>query len=241
MKSQTRILRIFSSLLLAAGLLLGLAFTAMATASDLESAIFVTGLPSDERLTSLRCPVVMTPNETVKVSAKISNSSDRARLRTVRAQISIGLSNLTREEETHFEQPAGDSRVVEWVVTPEDAVYGERMVLVQVHSLRNSPLPSEAATCGIMLVNLPGITGQQLLNAYFGITLAALTVGGGLWLYAFRPLEGRMARLAGGLGTLVAITLGGMVVSLMGVWILGIAAVLLTVLGGASIVGSYAR
>lgn len=241
MQNSSGLLRIVSSLLLALGLLLGLAFTAVAAAGDLESAIFVSGLPSDERLANLRCPVMMTTSETAKVSAKISNPSDRTRLRTVRAQISMGLSNLTREVEERFEQPAGDTREVVWMVTPEDAALGERMVLVQVHALRNSPLPSQGGSCGILLVDMPDFTGQQLLNLYFGLTLAALTVGGGLWLVAFQPLEGRTARLAGGLGTLVVITLAGMTVSLMGVWLLGIVAVLVAILAGASIVGSYAR
>jgi hypothetical protein len=238
---NSKLLQILSSVLLAAGLVMGLTFSAVATIGDLESAVFISGLPAEERLTSLRCPMVMNADEVGHIRAHVSNTSDRPRLRTVRAQISIGLSNLTREEEVHFEQPAGETREVTWTVTPEDAAYGESLILVQVYSLPNSPLPSYSGSCGIMLVNIPGLTGAQIVSVFFGVTLASLAGGMGLWLASHRPLEGRTAKLAGGLGALTGFTLAGMFASLAGIWLIGIAAVALSIIAAASIFGAFAH
>ncbi|MBI3158646.1 MAG: hypothetical protein HYZ26_03475 [Chloroflexi bacterium] len=238
---NSKIIQILSSLLLAIGLLLGLAFTAVATIGDLESAVFVSSLPAEERLTSLRCPMVMNTDEVGHIRAHLSNTSDRPRLRTVRAQISIGLSNFTREEEMQFEQPAGETREVSWTVTPEDAAYGESLILVQVYAVPNSPLPSFSGSCGIMLVNIPGLSGAQIVGVFFGVTLVSLVAGLGLWLASHRPLEGRSAKLAGGLGTLAGLTLAGMFGSLTGIWLIGIAAVALSIVAAASIFGTFAH
>ncbi|TAK10663.1 MAG: hypothetical protein EPO32_14510 [Anaerolineae bacterium] len=239
--NNNKIVQLLGGLVLVVGLLMGLGFTAVATVGDLESAIFVSGLPADERLASLRCPLVMNAGETANVTADITNHSDRARLRTVRAQISIGLSNLTREEEAHFEQPAGETRQLAWEVTPEDAAYGESLILVQVYSVPNSPLPSLSGSCGIMLVNIPGLTGQQIVGVFFALTLLCITVGGGMWLASHRPLEGRAARQATGLGTLTAFVILGMAGSLTGIWIIGLAAVVLAIILSASLFGTFAR
>lgn len=213
-------MRILSVVLFSVGLVLGMVFSAGALWADLEAFLFDPPISVDEPLKTLRCPVIITAQESGTVSATFTNPSDRAVLRLVRAHISRGFASLMREVENQFELEPGATHKVEWAVTADDAAWGH-FILVRVHVLRNNPLPSRSGSCGVLVVNLPGLTGNQVVVLPFVVSLLTMVIGIGLWAARSKSSEGRIPDLTRPMSGLAAIVLAAMVASLLGWWVVG--------------------
>jgi len=219
-QDSSKTVLILSAVLFCLGLLLGGAFTVATVWADLEAALFDPSLDADEALSSLRCPVLITGQETGQVSATFANSSSRALLRTVRAHISYGFVTLMREEEEQFTLEPGESRRLEWAVTAEDAAW-RHFVLVRINELRNSPLPSRTGTCGILVLNVPGLSGNQVVFLAGATAVLSMIVGVVLWAAGRRAASKQVPDLTRSMSVLVALMLAAMVISSRGQWMVG--------------------
>ncbi len=223
------------------GLLLGMAVSGGVLWGDLEASLFDSALGADEPLKTLRCPVILTSRETGTVSATFTNPGDRAVVRLIRAHISNGFVTLMREVSDRLALEPGETRKLEWTVTPDDAAWGH-FILVRVHVLRSSPLPSYTGSCGVLVMNLPGLTGNQII--VLTLLLSALSTMAGVALVAAgsRPPRGRAPGLIRGMGSLAVLGLATLLSSLVGWWMAGILLLLLTLIVAVSIIGwSVAR
>ena len=231
---QGRTGRILSVILFSVGLLLGLAFSAAAVWADLEASLFDSALGADESLKTLNCPVIITPKESGVVSARFGNPSDRAVLRTVRAHISYGFATLIREASTQFVLEPGESRKLEWEVGSDDAAW-ERLVLVRINVLRNHPLPSVTGSCGILVMNLPVLTGGQFVALILTLSLLGIAAGAALWASERSSWTARMQALTIPLAVLTALVLAAMLTGALGWWALGLLLILFTLILAASV------
>ncbi len=217
MRIPNRVTRTLGVFVFALGLLLGLAFSALVTWAALEANLFAaTPGSGDEPLTTLKSPIIMTTRESGTIVATFSNPSEFTLLRTIRVHISSGFVTLVREESAQFTLGPGESRELQWTVTPQDAAWG-RLILVRVHELRNHPLPARTGSCGILVVDLPYVTGDQVVILTIGSSLLLMLGGMGLWALGSRPLRG-LRPVDYGLVGLAGIVFVGMLVSLTGWW-----------------------
>ena len=145
---------------------------------DIEAFVFNAAIRSERPLSTLRCPAIITPKDKAVVSARILNSSDRELEMLVRTNISDGYVIFLREVPTTFTLQPGESDIVKVPISMEDAAY-DRVVLVRMHQISRGSLPYKNASCGVIVFDLPWITGRQFVFAFFGLgtILSALGLG----------------------------------------------------------------
>jgi len=230
MKVSKKVKRTLGAILFSLGFVVGFVVFAGTVWADFEGAMFDTSIKGETSLRTLRCPVIITGNETGTVSAAFHNPLDRPLQYSVRTRISQGFVTLMREEKELLPVAPGETERLEWTVTADDAAYGS-VVLVKVLLMGNYPLPSRQATCGILALGVSFLSGDQLLALGVAVSLVGMALGGGLWLAGNRPLgEGPQTDLARGMGALAGSVLVGMFVGLVGSWLLGGIVILVTTL-----------
>lgn len=211
-------MRILSIALFGIGLLLGMGFVAATVWADLEASLFEPTKAAQERLGTLRCPLIITPQEAGTISTTLSNPTERALRQTVRGTISHGFSSLMREVDAQFTLEPGETRKAEWTVTAADAAW-RHFILVRVNVLRNFPLPFRSGSCGVLVMNLPGLTGNQIVVLWFAASLMSMVAGLALWSRAIKSSPGPLPDLTRPLILLGAIVAASMLGSLIGWWL----------------------
>lgn len=196
---------------------------------DLEASLFATAMVADEPMRSLRCPVMITAEETGIVRASVSNKSERTVTRSVRTNISLGFVTLMQEDSDLITLAPGETRQLSWEVTEADSVWG-RLVLLRVHLLRSGLLPSQSSACGIMTVNVTGFTGNQIVAMMFFIALTGIGVGGWLWRTSHPIANDQVIRRFWRMVLLGTLVLATLIVGLAGVWIVGVILILATII-----------
>jgi hypothetical protein len=225
-------------LLFSVGLLLGMALFGAIVWADFEAVLFDPGLQQDAPLRSLRCPVMIARSETGSVTASLSNPLDRSTERYVRAHITDGYITLMREVNRSVSLAPGERQRLEWEVTGDDAAF-ERFILVKVILRGRYPLPSRQGTCGILVVDVPYLTGEQVFGLAFGASLLCMIGGLVLWTRASQPLGQRERQAARAMGVLAAGVLLGTTVGLVGWWLPGFIIFLIMLLGIGVMLGHF--
>ena len=238
MSSKNKTIRTLGVLIYSVGVLLGMALLGIVVWGDFESAMFDPTIKQDAPLNTLRCPVMMTKTETGTVTATFTNPLDRPIELYIRAHISEGYVTLMREINTELPLDVGETKPLEWTVTPDDAAFG-RLILVKVTVNRKYPLPSRQGTCGILVVGLPYFTGNQIFTFALVASLLSMVAGAGLWVNANRPLSGPGLDVTRAMGTLAGFVLVGTIVGLRGSWMFSGLIFVVTVLLIGAIIGYF--
>lgn len=230
MKVNNKISGTLGAFLFAAGFVVGFVVFAALVWADLEAAVFDTSIKGDKSLRTLRCPVLITEDEMGTISAAFHNPLDRPVNFFVRTRISDGFVTLMREDKEILRVEPGATERLEWTVAADDAAY-DMVVLVKVLLMGHYPLPSRQATCGVLTLDVPFLSGRQIVALSIATSLVFMALGGGLWLASNRPLneETQIGR-ARGMGALAASVLVGMLVGFVGSWLLGLIVVIVTAL-----------
>jgi hypothetical protein len=220
------------------GIFLGIALSAIAVWGDLEASLFDTSIRGDEAL-AIKCPVMLTTKEEAgTVSAAFTNSLSRPVTFTIRTNISQGYVTLIKKINSKLHLAPGETQILKWPVNPDDAAYG-RFILVRVYRSAKYPLPSRDGACGILVVDLPYLSGNQIFAFILATSLLGMGGGLGLWVVVNRPLSRPKRDVARAMGVLAGCVLGGMIASLSGRWLLGLFIFVLTVLLGGAMVGHF--
>lgn len=214
-------------MLFVVGLLMALTLGALAIWGDFEASLFDISIRAESSLNSLRCPILITPHEQGQVSAAFRNTGERPINRPVRARISDGFVTLIREENVQLPLQPGEQKRQHWDISPADAVYDGWLILVRVSTLRQAPMPSQSNTCGVLVLNLPGVQGWAVVSAWLSMGLAAMFGGAFLW-WRHKPTTTRERPLVLAAGANALVVLAVLVCGLTGQWLLGI--VLLAIL-----------
>ncbi len=189
---------------------------------DMEAGVFDAGTSSsaDGRIKSLRCPIMITADETARVTARFTNSADQPESFLVRSRISEGFVTMVREDTEQVTIEPGADVEFSWPISAADAVFG-RMVLVRVLATRSALSPARESACGTLVLGIPGasISGRWLFIPSVLIGLTLVGAGGGAWLARKRPLLGRERSTARRVGLLSLIILGSLAYGIAGLWL----------------------
>ena len=221
MKPNNGTLRAVGLILFVTGVLLGMALFGVSTWADFESTFYfgygVTGVKS----LHLSCPPILTSTESKSVTAYIRNTTDRQLEPSIQTDISNILA--VRSDRTPITVPAHQTVPFRWALTNEDVVFGH-LILVHIYQFQSFINPSADATCGILYLNLSGVTGMQIFLLALAGTLLGIVGGLVLWARNSEPLEGRTRRQMRGMIFLAAIVGLGLVFGWAGWWGAGILA-----------------
>lgn len=209
-----------SVVLYSLGCLIGIILYGGTVWGDYEASLFAPTLIAEKSLTTLRCPVMMAPSETATVKAAFTNSLDRTSRLFIKTHISAGYVTLKQEHEIFLDLLPGETQELQWEVTSDNAAWG-RFVMVRVYQDRRYPVPSKGASCGIMVVNFPGLSGSQLHTVVTLSSILLMSIGGGLWVSKNRPLEGKNKTKAQFMAGFAIVVAAGIVVSILGWWLVG--------------------
>lgn len=148
---------------------------------DIEAFVFNAAIKSNKSLSTLSCPSIITPKDNAVVSAKIQNSSDRELQMLIRTNISDGFVILMKEISITLTLKPGESDTVSVPIYVEDAAY-DRVVLVRMHQIRRGSLPYRNASCGVIVFDIPFMTGKQIVVSI--LILGTILSGVGFWLFS---------------------------------------------------------
>lgn len=224
-------------LLFILGIVLGVLLAGVAVWGDLEAFLFDSAITPEAPLTTLRCPILMTSAQTATVGITLRNTGDRPTSFYVRTHISLGFVTLMSEENSRLPLEPGQSGRLEWPIYPGDAAF-RRVILVRVHVLPTAPFPYRAASCGIVLVDLPGLLPGDAWYA-IGLLLGLACAAGGmaLWIVGNRPLQGRALLVARVQGALLGVVGLSVLFAVLKLWLVGLIGIIVTVLLAGVIIG----
>ncbi len=170
--------------------------------------------------------------------AEITNIDKKPLTIEVRAHVTDGFVTLMNEYITDVPLEPGETQTVDIPIRPEDAAYG-RLILVRVHQMKELSNPYKNASCGVVLVNIPFLTGTQFVILV--ILLSALLTIGGLVLWALhsRPIVLKRKRTFTSLLIFVALSVALATVALIGGWIIGAVLTAVWVLMGISLIYQF--
>lgn len=227
MGAPSSFLRRIGYLLFAIGFLIGLWLLGGIVWANLEAGLLASG-DVGENLSSLRCSLVVTPNEMARARVTLENPLDRPIDRFVRwriAQRHVLLVDQFRD--TASLQP-GEKQTLERDVSPSSGVYGGRFLMVGVYVGSTYPLPAMEGSCGVWVIPVTRLDGMQIL--VFGNLAALLGMALGLLLVRRNP-SGPGGVSGGAFATMLVIYVIGMGATLaLRWWAIGGAAVLLMIL-----------
>ncbi len=229
MKNRNKAFRTLSVGLYAIGVVLAMALSMGGIWADLEASMFDRAMDADGRLSSFRCPTIMTVDRPTAVRATLSNPFDRPIEHNIRVHISVGRLTYMREERATVSLASGERQRLEWPISVEDAAYGS-IVLVRAYLFPKYPQPDRNLSCGVLVLDVPFLTGGQLVALV--ITLSVLAMGGGLaiWYTQNQPLIGRDMRIATALAILAFVVLATVALTLAEFWIPALGALIISLL-----------
>ena len=217
------------------GVAVGFFLICVATWADVEASAYDFPRLANAGLNGLRCPVLMTPDETGIISLDVSNPTGNQISPAIKVLISTRL--LPEEFLEGIQLRSGESKRLEWAVNAEHIDLGN-FILAKVLLYSAYPLPSREATCGIFVLNLPG-TGRVLVPVL--MVLSFLSMGWGLYnLNRLRAVHGRLNKYMGLITFLTIIISLGLVLSFIGGWLSSVLVLVVALLLIIILLGSFA-
>jgi hypothetical protein len=196
------------------GVLVGLFLILIAAWADMESTSYGFARLANAGLRGLSCPVLMTRDETRMISLSVSNKTDGRISPSIKTQISTSL--LPEQFLENIELAPGRSKRLEWAVGPENIDLGS-FIFAKVLLFSAYPLPSQEATCGIFVIDLPG-NGQVILPVL--LMLSLLGMAWGLHrINRFRALNKWATKYFGSMAFLALMIVLGLVIGFIGSWV----------------------
>ena len=232
MKKSRNTLRIVSLVIFFLGVLFGAAFFASATWGDLESNFYAFPSYGYRNANVMRCPIFMTTGETGIVTATFKNTMERRVRPNVRLIVSPARMTVER-----ISIESGESQQLEWEVG-WDEIGLRNFVFVKIITFAGYPLPNIEQTCGILVLNIPGMTGTQVALIPLICSLLFMFIGVGLWYLAERGMQTKYADIPRAMIMLTVVIILGIVSAYMGWWLTGVILVALLILMIGVVLGS---
>lgn len=201
------------------GILIGAALNVSMVWADLEASFYGFTRYGQERLKDLHCPVFFTSKEEGKITATFYNPTDHDIDPRVWTDISSP-GPFESNREAILVEP-GKSVTLEWQISTNHVVL-ERFVFFRIFQSADYGIVSHEATCGIMFLDIPFLTGEQLFWLAFILCILGIIIGAGLWESSNTPLKGHTRDLARALRFMAILILAGMFVAYQGNWVVGI-------------------
>jgi len=223
MKTSSSTLRILGALIFTLGVLSSTLLTTGLTWAGLEATLYGFERYTNDHFDGLSCPLLMTRSETGVIHVAVNNPSDKV----ITPIMTIDLSSpaLPDTEQVQVTVPPGQTRQLEWTVSRENIDFGS-FIFAKANRSASYPVGTAEALCGILVLDVPSLSGIQILSMWLALGLLCTPLG--LWL-----LNSGMERhgsLPGVLQALAVAALGGLLVSLPSLWVLGVLFLTVTVL-----------
>ena len=235
---KPKFVSVLSVILFSLGVLLGVVLIGVTVWADLEATLFNPQARQYAPFRRLRCPIILMPDETGTITARFKNTLDRETHFFIRAHVSHGYVTLRREVITELDLAPGESQRVEWEINAEDAAF-ERLVLFRMTVRGGYPLPNRQATCGVLLVDVPYLTGSQIVLFLLGGSLLLMLGGGGIWHAIHRQRLELHIWLSRAMGFLTVTVILGIAASFLGWWVPGMLILVVILLAVGVILGYF--
>ena len=141
-----------------------------------------------EPLSSLQCPAIITSSETGTIYAAFSNIKKVDATLDTRTTITNGSNGEPETIDTELLLGPEETQVLTWEVNAQNAGV-DHFILARVHQLASASQPLKNASCAIFVINLPFLTGRQVILLSLG--MAFFLSAGGILLFALRNQSGR--------------------------------------------------
>ncbi len=239
MDGRKKLFRTLGAIFFSLGVLLGMVTFIFMNWAYLEATYFFGFSAKPEKTaTTLRCPLLMTTADKGAVTLSLTNSTDRDLSFLVSTEFNdFDAATLDR---TTYPFKAGETRTLSWPVGTDKLAFGH-LILARIYVFSAFTLPSQGNTCGTVVVDLPGLTGIELLIIALGASLAGMVAGWGFWFAGNRPLQkdGIISRRA--MSYFTALVVIGTAAGFIGWWGLGLICAVGCLLMIISVVGYYAQ
>jgi hypothetical protein len=218
MVTKRSIKSIMSNIIFLLGIIAGLFLAGISIWADYEAVrYFFTGAHFDS-FRGMRCPILASRSEAVTISATIENPSDRTVRPFYRVEVSGPVGRMLREQTSITPR---QTEKVEWIVNGDD-VDLSYFIMTKITVLPFAGLPTREAVCGIFVLNLDWLTGQQAMITLLAVSLFGIVFGLVIWERQMKTankgfIRSEPVRRAIGLVVLLAMLSG-----LAGWWLAGI-------------------
>ncbi len=223
---QTKSKYTIGSIVFFLGIFIGLALAVAAIWGDFEGLSYYYTGATYGQFSGLHCPILMTRSETGTITAAFNNSSNQESEPYYEMEIG-GL--LPRKFEDQLSVPPHATKSVQWTVDANDIDLGF-FIFAKIDILPDAIYSSREATCGIVVLNVPGLTGGQIFALTFVASLMGMLIGLGLWEKANKPLMGSSLNQWRAMQAMAISVLLAMFIGFMGWWGPGILLCAITVL-----------
>jgi hypothetical protein len=207
------------------GALLGLTLTVLATWADLESVHYAYDFRASASFSGMKCPILMTANETNSFSAKITNTTDKLLSFSIKTEISSRRLPVPSVE--YIELDPGQSKTLQWTMGPENIDLGN-FIFAKALVYGSYPIPNRESTCGVFILDLP-TSGTVITWTMVILSLLGMGVG----LYRLNQIQSSAQNgweITRRLTFLSVVVIAGLIASFMGWWILGVLIIVITLL-----------
>lgn len=218
MNTRKKTAYILGIILYVTGLVLGLFIAGSYFMADIEAAFYGFDELSNGRFSTLRCPAALNRDETGTVRMTLTNSLDRPINPVIRTDISTPI--LVESNRIQPSLEPGQSQVLEWQVDKDNIDLGN-FIFVKIFIFPEYPLPLREATCGILVIDLPFLTGSQWINLGMVFSIACLGIGLLLIQRNNNLPENRSRERIYALLALAVMLAFSMLLGLTGWWVLG--------------------
>lgn len=224
---QTKPNHVQGTIIFLVGLFLGLGLAGMAILGDFEAMSYFYSGAGYAGFGGLKCPVLMSPSQVETISATFSNPNNEVIQPYYQVQIS-GVAAL-RSFRNQVPVAPHSSKTVQWTVDSRDADVGS-FVMVNMEISPMAGYSTREATCGIVVLNLGGLTGEQVLGWGVVVGLLGMVVGLALREGSEPTITGKRVSIRNALRTAGVLTCLALLTGLMGAWLPGVLFCLLTIL-----------
>jgi hypothetical protein len=175
MSMGKKITHFLGQLVFLIGILSGMLLSGMFVWVNLEHYLYGFDSLHGRPIRTLKCPLIMTTSETGKVRVSFKNDLDQTSEFNLRADFSTSTGGIESTRSKVSIEP-GKTQQYEWEVT-SDNVTRHIFIFAKVFAYAAYKLPFREASCGIWVVNVPYLTGQQIFILLFTLTLVGITIG----------------------------------------------------------------
>jgi hypothetical protein len=200
--------------LFAAGALIGTLFLGLVVWANFEAAMFNPAIRGETVLRIQRYPPMLTRGETGTVRVAFHNPGPNATSPTVRATTSFRSAAVIAAQDRTFRIEPGQTVVQTWEVRAEDLAWN-RFVFFRLYQHASYPLRSASGYRGIVVLDIPWISGRML--SVLAVVASLALMAAGILLRLAGGVSGRSAdRPVGRLGAMSVDRLGAMSVDRLG-------------------------
>jgi hypothetical protein len=142
-------------------------------------------IAAEENLFSLRCPMMITSQDDTVIQAKVSNPTDKEAIRIFEMNISNGYGKDQTKEIMPISP--GEVKTLQWEISNDQAMYGS-LITARAFLHPYKELPSLGGTCGILALDIPYLTGAQLVWSWIALSVTGMVIGTLVFVRHNQPL-----------------------------------------------------